>query len=310
MSIIDEFDFRRSPLQNLNFDEAPGRLAGFRQWLLSTQEAKRVIDALYAKVKTVGLFSEDARRQEMTVNAVTPEEIAAVGLDFITILAERRMSPSTLCRQYRIRPAFSTNNLQVMFDEVMKRYINPAIDFVRAELERDYDSAVTGDKVIVPTIQSPVEISVSLKAFREDYPLAQRCAFVMMRFGQTQMHNEIVAAIRRALSDRGITALRADDKEYHADLFSNVMTYMHGCSFGVAVFERLEVDDFNPNVSLEVGYMQALGKPICLLKDKTLKSLHVDLVAKLYRSFDPQHPGKTIPSEVQKWLSDKGLGFI
>ncbi len=77
--------------------------------------------------------------------------------------------------------------------------------------------------------------------------------------------------------------------------------------FGIALFERLEEDEFNPNVSLEVGYLRALRKPVCLLKDKTLKTLQTDLVGKLYKSFDPQDPKKTIPRELENWLRDKEI---
>lgn len=87
-------------------------------------------------------------------------------------------------------------------------------------------------------------------------------------------------------------AIRADDKQYHDDddLFSNILTYIHGCGFGIAVFERIEIDELNPNVALEVGYMVALGKSICFLKDNTLRTLHADLVGKLYRVFDSLDP--------------------
>ena len=80
-----------------------------------------------------------------------------------------------------------------------------------------------------------------------------------------------------------------------------------GCGFGVAVFERIEAEQFNPNVSLEVGYMRALSKEVCLLKDKTLTTLQTDLLGKLYRQFDPQDPERTIPNELSRWLSDKGI---
>ena len=129
----------------------------------------------------------------------------------------------------------------------------------------------------------------------------------MMQFTSTPMHEAIVAAIRSTLSKYSITALRADDKEYHDDLFPNVLTYIYGCGFGISVFERLAADDFNPNVSLEVGYMRALRRPVCLLKDKTLQALHTDLVGKLYKSFDPQNPKGSIPPELQKWLEDKDI---
>jgi hypothetical protein len=85
------------------------------------------------------------------------------------------------------------------------------------------------------------------------------------------------------------------------------MTYMYGCGFGIAVYERLEGDEFNPNVSLEVGGMLVMGKPVCLLKDKTLRTLNADLMGKLYCPFDPQDPRAGIGRELEKWLRDKHL---
>ena len=82
---------------------------------------------------------------------------------------------------------------------------------------------------------------------------------------------------------------------------------MQGCSFGIALFDRINTDEFNPNVSLEIGYMMALNKPVLLLKDKTLKSLQTDLVGKLYYQFDFQYPEKTIPIVLDKWMSDKEI---
>jgi hypothetical protein len=153
----------------------------------------------------------------------------------------------------------------------------------------------------------PPEISESIERFRKDHPDPSRVAFVMMRFGQTPAHAKIIAGIKDALIPSGIAAVRADEKEYHPDLFQNIQTYMYGCGFGIAVFERLEEESFNPNVSLEVGYMMALSKPVCLLKDKTLRTLHADLIGKLYRVFDPQEPTNSITVELSKWLKDKGL---
>lgn len=73
------------------------------------------------------------------------------------------------------------------------------------------------------------------------------------------------------------------------------------------MFERIEAERFNLNVALEVGYMFALRKPVCLLKDRTLSKLHADLIGKLFRKFDTQKPAETIPPAVFKWLSDKRL---
>jgi predicted nucleotide-binding protein len=82
---------------------------------------------------------------------------------------------------------------------------------------------------------------------------------------------------------------------------------MHCCDFGIGVFERILEDNFNPNVSIEVGYMMGLRKKVCLLKDQTLNNLPTDLMGKLYKPFDPQNIEKTLPDQLEKWMQDKGL---
>jgi len=159
----------------------------------------------------------------------------------------------------------------------------------------------------VMPLEPPIEIKESFERFKHDYPDPTKVAFIMMQFGKTKAHNEIVKAIRRVLNSHDISGVKADDKQYHDDLFPNVMTYLYGCGFGIAVFERIEAEKFNPNVSLEVGYMLALKKSVCLLKDKTLETLHTDLVGKLYKAFDTQDPIKTIPDKITQWLFDKGI---
>jgi hypothetical protein len=153
----------------------------------------------------------------------------------------------------------------------------------------------------------PPAIRESLREFKDEHPYPARVAFILMQFGRTKAHKRITKAVKDGLAAHGIIGVRADDKEYHADLFPNVQTYMHGCGLGVAVFERIEAERFNPNVALEVGYMLAMDKPVCLLKDETLTTLPADLVGKLYREFDPQEPTDTIPKNLSRWLTDRGL---
>jgi len=155
--------------------------------------------------------------------------------------------------------------------------------------------------------EAPVEIRESLHQFQLDFPDPRKVAFVIMRFGETRAHVDIDSGIKEALDVFKITGIRADEKQYHDDLFHNVLTYMHGCGFGIAVFERIEEETFNPNISLEVGYMLALRKPLCILKDRTLKTLHSDLMGRLYRVFDPLDPRATIYAQIAPWLRDKGF---
>jgi hypothetical protein len=155
---------------------------------------------------------------------------------------------------------------------------------------------------------APTEIQESLELFKKDHPDPSKVGFIMMKFKQTQAHNRILETTKNTLGTYGLVGVRSDDHEYHKDLFYNIQTYMHGCGFGIAVFDRIEEEGFSANVSLEVGYMMGIGKVICLLKDKNLETLHADLLGKLYKPFDPLDPEKTIPSQLLKWLFDKGLG--
>jgi nucleoside 2-deoxyribosyltransferase len=88
----------------------------------------------------------------------------------------------------------------------------------------------------------------------------------------------------------------------------NILTYIYGCGFGLAIFERIETEDFNPNVALELGYMMALRKPVCILKDRTLKILPADIISRLYKPFNTYDPKGTIPNHLRKWISDNDVG--
>lgn len=156
----------------------------------------------------------------------------------------------------------------------------------------------------------PPEIEESIKEFMMDHPDTVKTGFIMMSFKQTQAHDAITDTIKRVLQAAGLKGLRADDKEYHSSLFPNILTYMHGCSFGIAVFERIEDDSPNPNVALEVGYMRALRKPVCYLRDKTLKTMQADLIGELYKVFDVQQIETSVDAVLRKWLVDRGLTRI
>lgn len=154
---------------------------------------------------------------------------------------------------------------------------------------------------------SPIEIQESLKKIRADFPDPKKVAFIMMQFGETKEHTDILISLRKTLTENGLSGVRADDKTYHDDKLYNILTYLHGCGFGIAVFETITDQSFNPNVSLESGYLMGLHKPICLLKEKKLKTLPSDLVGRLYHEFSIEQCDLTISNVLRNWLSDKDL---
>lgn len=151
------------------------------------------------------------------------------------------------------------------------------------------------------------KIEKNVRLLVEEHPAKRYRAFVMMRFGSTTVHAELMSAIRETLLECGIVAIRADEREYSDDLMENVLTYLYGCELGVAVFDRIESHEFNPNVTLEVGYMMALSKPVCLLKDVSLVTLTTDLSGKLYRPFNSYEIRQTVPKALMSWLTARRL---
>ena len=153
----------------------------------------------------------------------------------------------------------------------------------------------------------PPEIAMSLDRFRERFPDPKKVGFLIMRFAAEKPYATIVEAIKKTAEQYGLQIVRADEREFHRNLLNNVRTYLHGCGFGIAIYERITTDEPNANVGLEVGYLMAMNKPILLLKDKTVETLQTDLAGELYKEFDPHDPEGTIPAQLTKWLEDYGI---
>jgi hypothetical protein len=129
----------------------------------------------------------------------------------------------------------------------------------------------------------------------------------MMGFGTTAAHKGILEAVKETLASYGISAIRADERHYHDELFQDIVTLMYGCKFGIAIFERIEQQTFNANVAFEVGYMKALGKEVCLLKDERLSTLQTDLIGMRYYTFDPNNAITSIRPGLGNWLRNRKL---
>ena len=154
----------------------------------------------------------------------------------------------------------------------------------------------------------PDTLNTSLKKFRRQFPPRARIAFIMMRFEDGRVHKKISELIKETLKQFDIIGVRADEFDFHETLLHNVQTYVHGCDFGIAVFERVKDDTFNPNVAYEVGYLTALRKPVCILKDKTLNALPSDLLGALYVEFDTSELRKSIKSALRQWIARQAFG--
>ena len=153
------------------------------------------------------------------------------------------------------------------------------------------------------TIHIPVENIKCLNEFKQNNSAFKKVAFIIMRFGKSTTHDLIVTSIKSVLEKNGLKGVRADDYEYTPEKLANILTYIYGCDFGIAVFDNIDAEYFNPNVSLEVGSLLALNKLLSLLKDKELKTLTPDIVEN-YTESDSQKCEETITSALTSWLKE------
>lgn len=148
-----------------------------------------------------------------------------------------------------------------------------------------------------------------LREFLNDHPDPDSNVLVMMRFLKSTQLDEAHAAIKDTFAARGFHAVRADDRDYTGELWSNIEVYLTGCRYGIAVFEDIESRDFNPNVSLELGYMLGRRKRCLILKEKRLPDLPADVMHRLYKPFDMFDVAGSVSREVARWIDvDLGLG--
>jgi hypothetical protein len=174
--------------------------------------------------------------------------------------------------------------------------IMAAVNKHMAEVERANRLGRLGD------LTGLTHLEPHLRQFLEVHPNPDRNVFVIMRFIDSPQMNEVYSTIKDACSAYGFHATRADDRDYTGELWSNIEVYMTCCQYAIAVFEDIEKRDFNPNVSLELGYMMGRRKRSLILKEQRLPNLPADVVHRLYKPFDMFRISDSITREVTRWI--------
>ncbi len=138
-------------------------------------------------------------------------------------------------------------------------------------------------------------------AILRDSPF-DRNVFVMVRYAETPSLRAIREATRRALSANDFTPLLAMDRAYHPQLWENTCAYMLASRLGLAIFEDVESQDYNPNIAIELGFMTALGRRCLPLKEKHMPALPVDIRGLLYKNFDRFDIQESISKAIKSWV--------
>ncbi len=148
-----------------------------------------------------------------------------------------------------------------------------------------------------------------INSFKDEHKNTET-VFVMMKFsGNDEIKNlklqTLFNTIKLELYNFNLIPLRAGEKDYSETkyLWDNVLIYMNGCDYGIAILENFYEDVVNPNVAMEYGYMLAKNKSILLLKEESFDKLHADILGTLWNSFDINNM-ETVKKVLQQWMVD------
>lgn len=136
-----------------------------------------------------------------------------------------------------------------------------------------------------------------IETFVNEYPF-DKSVFIMIRY--RERNKSLLKEIKSVLSEQGMNGILASEHNLTDDLY-NPIACLLSCSKGIAVFD--EADDgqkFNPNVAYELGMLHLLGRGCLILKHQSLKTLHTDILMKLYREYETAEAAGT---EVRNWIN-------
>lgn len=155
-------------------------------------------------------------------------------------------------------------------------------------------------------------LQAGLDHFQAHYSDPDKAVFVMMKFPEKNAtaRDEILSAIYGKIQDTcfrrfGLFAVRADELAAAQTIWHNAQVHALGCLHGIAVLENKYTDEFNPNIAMEAGFMEALGHRVLLLVEETFPHNRADLQGRIWASFtwgDSKDELETIAESITKWF--------
>jgi hypothetical protein len=192
-------------------------------------------------------------------------------------------------------------------------------DWLRAQAPADAPQPKDPNVFTIPEPFSRYASEVA--EFHKVWPF-ETSVFVMMKFpakelpaATNNMLETILRTVRAELSRYGLNARCASDRTFGGSrrLWDNLCVYMLGSKYGLAVLEDRSGKDgkeLNPNVTLEYGFMSALGRDVVLMQDEGFTSIRADLLSTIPTKFsiraDLAVDEQSIRKAVDDWMVDLG----
>lgn len=142
--------------------------------------------------------------------------------------------------------------------------------------------------------------------FWKDHPGSgfHNSVFIMTKFPD-EGHPEsdklemIIKTVQTAIRERGYyPRIARNEQKYHDLLWDNVEQYLFCCKHGVAIQENRYLPETNPNVAMEWGWMQGMGRTVIYLREKAFKE-RADWLGRLNHPFDWDAPDAHIQAAIR-----------
>ena len=135
-----------------------------------------------------------------------------------------------------------------------------------------------------------------LEAFLNRHPF-DKSIFIMVRY--RARNSRLITRIKSVLARKGFYGILASDHNLTDDLY-NPIACLLCCSKGLAIFDKPEAGQtFNPNVAYELGMIHLLTRDCLILKHRTLKILHADIIMKVYQEYNTVNQ---VEEHIDSWL--------
>jgi hypothetical protein len=141
-------------------------------------------------------------------------------------------------------------------------------------------------------------------AFQADH--VRPVILLLMRFDATSTMQRLREGVLRAGDRYGYDVVRADDRDYTGELWTNVDLCVRNAQLVVAVLEDIERRDCDANVMVELGYALGLSRTCLLLKERRLPHLPAVLGHRITQTFDAHDLPSSVERAVASWLRHLG----
>ena len=138
------------------------------------------------------------------------------------------------------------------------------------------------------------------RAFRADHPRRDRTVFLAMRFEQHPLRNRIHRNVCEVGERLDFDIVRADDRDYSGELWTNVRVCMEESALAIAIYDSDGVDE--PNLAFELGFLIACKTPCLILRERRCAPPPAMLAHRLQFPFEALDVEGTLTPAVEGWL--------